>query len=68
MRLGDRLAIHYGVERIGTTSFTNRFQLINQRGIAVGACRVVQVVIDPVTSAKAPIPAWLRPLLAGNPL
>ena len=68
VRLGDRLAIHYGIEKIGTTSFTNRFRLINQRGVAVGACRVVQVVIDPLTSAKTPIPDWLRTLFAANPV
>lgn len=68
VRLGDRLEIRYGVERVGTTSFTNRFRLVNQRGVEVGACRVVQVVIDPVTSAKTPIPSWLRALLAGNPV
>jgi len=67
VRLGDRIAVHYGVEKIGTTSFTNRFRLVNQHGVEVGGCQVVQVVIDPVTSAKAPIPDWLRTLLAANP-
>lgn len=67
VRLGDRLEIRYGVEKVGTTSFTNRFRIVNQRGVEVGGCRVVQVVIDPVTSAKTPIPPWLRALLAGNP-
>ena len=68
VRLGDQLEIHYGVEKIGTTSFTNVFRLVNQRGVAVGGCRVVQVVIDPVTSAKTPIPPWLRTLFAANPV
>jgi 1,4-dihydroxy-2-naphthoyl-CoA hydrolase len=67
VRLGDRIAVHYGVEAVGTTSFTNRFRLVNQRGVEVGGCRIVQVVIDPTSSAKAPIAAWMRAVLATNP-
>lgn len=66
VRLGDRLTIAYAVAAIGTTSFTNRYRIINQAGVAVGGCRTVQVTVDPRTSQKMPIPPWLRALLIAN--
>lgn len=66
VRLGDRLNVVYTVAAVGTTSFTNRYLLVNPAGTVVGEVRTVQVTIDPATSAKMPIPAWLRALLVAN--
>jgi YbgC/YbaW family acyl-CoA thioester hydrolase len=66
VRLGDRLTIAYRVERIGTTSVTNRFLITNQHGVQVGDVRTVHVQIDARTSAKIPLtPAW-RAALTSN--
>jgi acyl-CoA thioesterase FadM len=66
VRLGDRLTIAYRVERIGTTSVTNRFLITNQHGVQVGDVRTVHVQINARTSAKIPLtPAW-RAALTSN--
>jgi YbgC/YbaW family acyl-CoA thioester hydrolase len=66
VRLGDRLTIAYRVERIGTTSVTNRFLITNQHGVQVGDVRTVHVHINARTSAKIPLtPAW-RAALTSN--
>jgi len=66
VRLGDRLIVAYAVERIGTTSVTNRFVLTNQHGVRVGVVRTIHVQIDARTSAKISLtPAW-RAALSTN--
>lgn len=66
VRLGDRLTIAYRVERIGTTSVTNRFVITNQYGVQVGDVRTVHVQIDARTSAKIPLRAAWRAALLTN--
>jgi YbgC/YbaW family acyl-CoA thioester hydrolase len=68
IRLGDKLTIAYGCEKIGTTSIINVFILTNQAGVAVGRVRTTHVMIDPVTSAKKPLPERWRQALAANML
>jgi 1,4-dihydroxy-2-naphthoyl-CoA hydrolase len=63
VNLGDRLTVHYQVEKIGTTSVTNRFTLTNQRGEQVGRVRTVHVLTDAATSTKLALtPRWKRNL------
>ncbi len=65
IQLGDRLTIAYEVEKVGTTSFVNRFTLTNQSGVLVGKVRTVHVMTDVATSAKRPLPsAWREALTA----
>ena len=66
IRLGAKLTIEYRIAAVGTTSFTNVFRFVDPAGHEVGAARIIQVTIDPLTSAKMPIPAWLRALLQAN--
>jgi YbgC/YbaW family acyl-CoA thioester hydrolase len=66
VRLGDRLTIAYRVERIGTTSVTNRFLITNQHGVQVGDVRTVHVQIDARTSAKIPLTSAWRTALTSN--
>ena len=66
IQLSDRLAIAFTVERIGTTSVTNRFTLTNQHGVIVGRVRTVHVLIDAKTSAKLTLPERWRVALQSN--
>jgi 1,4-dihydroxy-2-naphthoyl-CoA hydrolase len=66
VELGDELTVAMRVAGIGTTSFTSAFTFTNQRGVVVGRVRLVQVTIDPASTAKMPIPANLRTALTGN--
>ena len=66
IQLGDRLAIGFQVERIGTTSVTNVFTLTNQHGVVVGRVRTVHVLIDTKTNAKLALPERWRTALTAN--
>lgn len=66
VRLGDHLTVAFAVERIGTTSVTNRFVLTNQHGVQVGLVRTVHVLIDARTSAKVALTSTWRTALESN--
>lgn len=66
VRLGDRLELRVEASRVGRTAFTNRVTIVNQRGVTVGGATITQVTIDPHSSQKTPIPAFLRALLVAN--
>lgn len=63
IRVGDRLRIEIKAERIGNTSFTLAYRLVNQHEIEVGRVRTVQVAVDRDAWKKRPIPAELRAAL-----
>lgn len=60
VRLGDRLRLDVVIERLGTTSLTERTTITNQHGALVGVVRTVHVTIDAATNAKVPLPESLR--------
>lgn len=66
VRLSDRLELRVEAARVGRTAFTNQVTIVNQLGTTVGSAAITQVTIDPQTSLKAPIPAFLRALLIAN--
>jgi 1,4-dihydroxy-2-naphthoyl-CoA hydrolase len=64
VRIDDRLRIEITLDAIGTTSFTLRYRLVNQRGVEVGRARTVHCSVDPASGAKMPLPEALRSALA----
>jgi 1,4-dihydroxy-2-naphthoyl-CoA hydrolase len=58
--VGDRLTIQIEVERIGTTSFTFVYRILNDKGGLAGTGKTVHVTIDKQTRQKIPIPAQMR--------
>jgi 1,4-dihydroxy-2-naphthoyl-CoA hydrolase len=66
--VGDRLRIEYSIAHIGTTSFVNSYEIINQDDLKVGSARIVQVTIDPKSRVKIPIPEKFRAILENNRL
>lgn len=62
-RFDDELAIELTVVRLGTTSMVTR-QRVRRADTDLVEGEMRHVFVDPATSAKAPIPAWLRGALA----
>lgn len=67
-RIFDGIRAEMRLDRLGGTSFTNRFDFVRRdddRLLAIGTMTLVCVDAD---MRPAPVPAWLRePLLAGGP-
>jgi acyl-CoA thioester hydrolase len=59
-KYGDVLEVRIGLERIGRTSFTYSYEILDQRGALVGTARTVQVMYDYSTSAPVPVSAEIR--------
>ena len=65
-RYGDVLDVRIGLERIGRTSFTYAYEVVDQRGRLVATARTVQVMYDYVAGAPVAIADELRARL-GQP-
>jgi acyl-CoA thioester hydrolase len=65
-RYGDVLDVRIGLERIGRTSFTYAYEVVDQRGRIVANARTVQVMYDYTTGKPVPISEALRARL-GEP-
>jgi acyl-CoA thioester hydrolase len=59
-RYGDVLDVRIGLERIGRTSFTYAYEVVDQRGRIVATARTVQVMYDYVAGQPVPISDELR--------
>jgi len=66
-RYGDVLEIRIGLERIGRTSFTYVYEVMDQDGRLVANARTVQVMYDYPQGRAVPISPELRERL-GKPL
>ena len=65
-RYGDLLEIRIGLERIGRTSFTYAYEIVDQQGRLVANARSVQVMYDYATGVPVPISDALKEKL-GTP-
>ena len=65
-RYGDELEIRIGVEKIGRTSFTYVYEVVDQEGRMVAEARTVLVMYDYATSRPAPISDALRARLTAS--
>ncbi len=60
---GDTVEIELTVEKIGETSFTLAYHIVDLDGKLVGSAKTVHVIIDPKTRKKMPLPEDLRKML-----
>ena len=58
--VGDVIEIQVTVEKIGDTSFTFAYKLVNHKGELVGTAKTVHVTIDKATHTKIPLPSDMR--------
>ena len=58
--VGDEVDIQLTVEKLGDTSFTLAYRLVNREGVEVGKVRTVHVCIDKRTQRPVSIPDDLR--------
>lgn len=65
-KYGDVLEIRIGLEKIGRTSFTYIYEVVDQRGQLVANARSVQVMYDYAVGKPQPISEALRTKL-GSP-
>ena len=65
-RYGDLLEIRIGLERIGRTSFTYVYEIVDQAGRRVADARSVQVMYDYASGVAVPISDALKAKL-GTP-
>ncbi|HVL67362.1 MAG TPA: thioesterase family protein [Vicinamibacterales bacterium] len=59
-KYGDVLEIRVGLERIGRTSFTYAYEIVDQQRRVVAEARTVLVIYDYAAGRPAPIPDELR--------
>lgn len=64
LKVGDRLDIHLGIERVGETSFTVYYQIYRIDKTLVGTAKTVHVTLDSKTRKKIPIPEELKKYLS----
>jgi 1,4-dihydroxy-2-naphthoyl-CoA hydrolase len=61
LRVGDLLAVHLNIEKIGTTSFTITYDIYKEpEHLLVGRAKTVHVTLDNQTRNKIPLPEELR--------
>ncbi|MBI5150073.1 MAG: acyl-CoA thioesterase [Candidatus Omnitrophica bacterium] len=60
LSVGDVLEVRVKVEKVGQTSFTLSYALVNARKETVGTGRTVHVTVSKATQKKIPLPADLR--------
>lgn len=65
-RYGDVLEVRIGLERIGRTSFTYLYEVVDQKGRLVANARTVQVMYDYAIGKPAPLSEELKAKL-GSP-
>ena len=59
-RYGDLLEVRIGLERIGRTSFTYAYEVVDQAGKVVANARSVQVMYDYAVGKPAPLSDELK--------
>ena len=65
-RFGDELEVRVFLARVGRTSFTYTYEVVDDRGRIVAAATTVQVMYDYKLARPVPIPDDLRAIL-GQP-
>ncbi len=60
LQVGDTIEIALSVEKIGTTSFSLKYQMSDLDGISVGIVQTVHVTIDLETGKKIKLPVPFR--------
>ena len=65
-RFGDALEIRIFLARVGRTSFTYTYEVVDDAGRIVAAATTVQVMYDYKTASSVPIPENVRAML-GQP-
>ncbi len=63
LKAGDAITVNMVVERIGNSSFTLRFSILNADGREAGSARTVQAAVDAATWRSRPLPDELRKAL-----
>ncbi len=63
--VGDRIVIQVTVEKIGTTSFTFAYKLLDNKGSLVGTGRTVHVTMNKKSRQKIPLPPDMRKAIEG---
>lgn len=58
--VGDVIEIQITVEKVGQTSFTFAYKLLNAKKELVGTAQTVHVTVDKKTRKKIPLPADMR--------
>ena len=58
--VGDVVEIQVTIEKVGQTSFTFAYKLLNARKELVGTARTVHVTMDKKTHTKIPLPSDMR--------
>jgi len=64
--LGDELTIQLTAKRIGNSSFTLDYRVLNQDGLDVGSARTIHCAVDRDSWKKRPIPDEIRNALEEN--
>jgi 1,4-dihydroxy-2-naphthoyl-CoA hydrolase len=64
VRCGDRLTIRLRTERIGNSSYTMAYDVVDEDGKSTGTAQTVHVVFDKATRKPIPIPDDFRAALA----
>ena len=60
LKVGDALTINITVDRIGDSSVSLGFQILDRHGKTVGSVKIVHVAVDKATWKKCPLPQELR--------
>lgn len=60
LNVGDRLEVHVGVEKLGTSSFTLTYDIFKENRDLIGRAKTVHVTIDKKSRKKIPIPHHLK--------
>jgi len=58
--VADVIEVQVTVEKVGTTSFTFAYKLLNAKGALVGTGRTVHVTMDKKSQKKITLPAQMR--------
>lgn len=60
LKVGDYLDVKVTCEKIGTTSFTMKYEIFKPDGLMVGRGKTVHVTLQADTRTKIPIPPQLK--------
>ena len=60
LKVGDALTINMSVDRIGDSSVSLLFRLLDRHGKKVGTVKIVHVAVDKATWKKRPLPQELK--------
>jgi YbgC/YbaW family acyl-CoA thioester hydrolase len=63
VKIGDELTFEIRVDRIGETSFTLSYRVVNQKGEAVAALKTIHTTLSKSTRQPIPLPPELKEAL-----